>query len=121
MPLRIGVHHHVARATPRARTAVEDVAALLSLHGHRVVDLADGHTLRSRVFRRRPATDNLHVLIHTDPVGADFPCAATVPVDCADGHTIHIRLSGRAGLACEVRELVRLVLLDQPAAAEATA
>ena len=121
MPLRIGVHHHVARATPRARTAVEDAAALLSMHGHRVVDLADGRTLRRRLFGPHPATDNLHVLIHTDPVGPEFPCAAIVPIDCADGRIIHIRLSGRTGLAGEVRELVRLVLLDQPAPAEASA
>ncbi len=118
MPLRIGVHHHLARG---ARAAVEDTAALLSLHGHRVVDLADGRSPLRRLFGPPPATDHLQVLIHTGPVGPDFPCAATVPVDRADGSTIHIRLSGRAGTAGEIRELVRLVLLDQPALSEATA
>lgn len=120
MPLRIGVHHTVARAPSRSRTAIEDAAALLSLHGHRVTDLGAGRTWRSRLLGRAPAADHIQVLLHTAPVGPDFPCAARVPVDSPDG-PVEVGIAARPGLAREVRELVRLILLDQPALAEATA
>ncbi|GAA4429709.1 hypothetical protein ACFQV2_03090 [Actinokineospora soli] len=121
MPLRIGVHHAVARAPLGTRTAIEDTAALLSRHGHRVVDLAAGRTLVSRLLRRDPAVGHLHVLLHTGPLGPDFPCLARVPVDGPDGQPVDVGLAARAGLAGEVRELVRLILLDQPALVEASA
>lgn len=121
MPLRIGVHHRVARAPERSRTAVEDAAALLSMHGHRVVDLAAGRSLRARLTGRAPTLAAVQVVLHIDPVGPDFPCVSTVPVDCPGDSPIHIGLSGRRGLAAEVRDLVRAILLDQPALAEASA
>lgn len=121
MPLRIGVHHHLTRAPARSRAAVEDTAALLSMHGHRVLDLAEGRTLAGRLLGRAPALDAVQVLIHIGPVGADFPCQAAVAVDCADGPPIHIGLAGRRGLTAEIRELVRLVRLDQSALIEASA
>ncbi|MGX7825473.1 hypothetical protein ACTG9Q_10305 [Actinokineospora sp. 24-640] len=122
MPLRIGVHHHVAHAPPRTRTAVEDTAALLSMHGHRVLDLAAGRSLLDRL-RDRAALDSVEVLVHLPGLvlGERFPCTATVTVGRGPGaEPVGIAISARPGLAGQVRGLARLVLLDQPALTTAT-
>lgn len=122
--LRVGVLPTSANAPRHLRAAIEDAAALLSMHGHRVIDLSDGTVLTRLIGRllghdRQPNRLTAYdVLLGAARRGQDrdHPEFAGVVLH----GSVEIRLAGKAGMSAQVHELVRLILLDQGTPARTT-
>ncbi|HVK23305.1 MAG TPA: hypothetical protein VM677_18260 [Actinokineospora sp.] len=120
--LRVGAQR---AATPAGRAAVADTAALLSLHGHRVIDLA-ADSLLVRAARaltgtaRQPSRLTAYdVLIGVDPHALDRDHPDFVCLALPNG--VEINLSARKGMTARLEELARLVVADQAVAPTPTA
>jgi len=120
-PWEIGAHSD-SIADTELRDAVADVAALLSLHGKKILDLDAGRpTLRDKLRgldRRHPvwAAKSPDIVVSASGQRPQWTNpAVTMPVGTGSrGRTLAVRFTARPGLDRDVLDLARLVDADLP-------